>query len=666
MSDNEYSNAQLASEWDYKFKEAYIKKGEVTSKWLDYIDAYRGDYFKNKNLPDYKSNLVSNYIFAIVETVRPIMLDNNPKFQSIPRQPEGRAFSSDVNEALSYEWDREDMTVKTCRELINTLVIGNSVFFIPWDGDKKNVNGRPISAFNLFPDPLATCVEDAEHLIYADYFHENILKKRFPKYADKLVGSTIKYGELVNNNNENVRIDNQILLFEIWCRDYSTIEEVDGEVTKIKYKYPKGRVLSIAPDLGLVLDDKPAPYQDEEFPFIIIKDYDVPGQFWGEGEVSQLLSPQKHMNDLNNAILDNAKTTANMPWIIDKNSGIGIGKITARPGLVLRKNPGTEVRREQPPSLPAYIVNAVETYKNDIEQISGIYDTLKGDSATGVYTAQGILALQEAGQVRIRLKVKLLEIALGKMANMWFSRMKQYWKEDRWITITHPDGSYDMKKFTKSALQYDYDIKITAGSTMAANRGAMLDLMIRLAQTPMPDGQPIVDREAVAEFLPEEVKSTMLRRMGDKQEAVNQQIQMLQQGIDQVAQQMQQFVQENQQNDEQTMSVVEQMTGAIEQINKKILQLQQEHDRINEEKENEAKVSKIKTDSYNTGYGDAEKLYKQDNSSTASEDFSISEEGDFEDDNRLPDEILTGLESMSDDELQILMAQNPDLMDLIK
>ena len=30
---------------------------------------------------------------------------------------------------------------------------------------------------------------------------------------------------------------------------------------------------------------------------------------------------------LNNAIIDTAKTTANMPWIIDKNAGIPFGKI---------------------------------------------------------------------------------------------------------------------------------------------------------------------------------------------------------------------------------------------------------------------------------------------------------------------------------------------------
>ena len=55
------------------------------------------------------------------------------------------------------------------RELINTLVYGTSIFFIPWDSQAKNVKATPVNPFNLFPDPLATSIEDSEYMIYASY-----------------------------------------------------------------------------------------------------------------------------------------------------------------------------------------------------------------------------------------------------------------------------------------------------------------------------------------------------------------------------------------------------------------------------------------------------------------------------------------------------------------
>ena len=65
------------------------------------------------------------------------MLDNNPKFQSMPRQPEAMEFCNDVQEGLMYEWDRESMNVKLYKELINVLVLGTAVFYIPWDAEDK-------------------------------------------------------------------------------------------------------------------------------------------------------------------------------------------------------------------------------------------------------------------------------------------------------------------------------------------------------------------------------------------------------------------------------------------------------------------------------------------------------------------------------------------------
>ena len=667
MSKADYDEQQLASIWNMKFKDAMVSKAPYTKRWNMYMDAYLGEYFKNENLPDYKSDLVSNYIFSVVETIRPIMLDNNPKFSSMPRQPEGMPFANDLQEAFLYEWDREDMNKKLYKELINALVFGTSIFFIPWDSDQKNVKAIAVNCFNFFPDPLATDMKDGEYYIYASYKNVNRLKRAFPKKASKLSGGQINYSELVQDNNRNARIDNQVLVLEIWTRDYDTF--VENEDKTVKLKYPKGRVLTIAPELGIVLSDKENPYQDGEFPFELIKDYDLPNKFWGEGEIAQLLSPQKYLNQLNNAILDNAKATANMPWIIDKNAGIKVGAITARPGLIVRKNPGSEVRRDQPPSMPMYVINAVETYKQDMEQISGVYSSLKGENSTGVYTAQGILALKESGQVRIRLKVKLMEESLGRIAQLWFSRMKQFWKDDRWITTTRQDGSYDIKMFTKRILTFDYDVKVSSGSTMPVNRGAMLDLMIRLAQTQMSDGKTLVDREAVIEYLPEEIKGALLRRMSKGQEAIDQQMQQLAQGIQQLGQQMQQLAQQNQQDDQKTMQTVEQMTNAIEQINSKIIQLQQEYDNMVAEKKKQEEIDNIKTTSYNSGYKDAEKLADPNavsNPMMGGTSATPPSEGQKTGLEQMPDDLLQGLEGMTDEEMKLMMSQNPKLMDLIK
>ena len=568
-------------EWVYtKFKQAYVAKAPLMTKWKEYMKAYEGTYFKNDNRPDYKSDQVSNFVFSTIEAIRPIMTDNNPKFLAIPNNPQGQDFSSDVQMALDYEWDREKMSTKLPAQLIPMLVYGTAVWFVQWngkDGEYGNINVRPVDPFNIFPDPLAEDVDSAEFIIYATYKNANQIKQQFPKKASAIEGSRISMSELVNNRDESdSQEENQVLILEMWCRDWTTMDEnEDGEQT---LKYPKGRVITCLPELGILLDDKKNPYKDGKFPFVLMKNYDVPFKFWGTGEVEQILSPQMYINELTNQIIDNAKNTANMQWIIDKNSGIGQGKLTNRPGLVIRKNPGSEVRRDTPPPMPSYVRETIDVMKADIQDISGVLDSLKGEKQTGVVAASAILALQEASQSRIRLKIKIMESNLTELANMVYSRMQQFWKLDRWVRVTDIEGNPTFRQIGTDVLSNDFDVKVMAGSTMPVNKNAMMDLMIRLAQTNAEDGLPMVDRKAILEYLPLSDKKAiterfeqMVAKQEQQQQAELQQQQQMQQ--QQLAQQQQGMQTEDRQQVAQLGELVQQLIQTIDMTSKQVDEL---------------------------------------------------------------------------------------------
>lgn len=680
---------KLASFWHHKFNEALSTKEKHVKNWDKYWEAYKGDYFKNVKLPPYRSSMVANYIFSVIETVRPIMLDNDPKFVVMPRKTEGLMDSHVIQTALSYEWDRERMSLKVSSELINVLVTGTSIGFIPYDSDEGEVRGNFINPYNFYPSPLATTIEDADYHIYATYKHVEELKRQFPEHADKLYGSDVKHTELVTPDFD-MGVDNQVLVLEIWTKGLETDKEIYGEDLSTKKKTSKNKVITVAPDFSLVLDEKENPYGS--YPFVLIKNYDVPNEFWGLSEVTMLLSPQENMNMLSNAVIDNARSTANSPWVVDENAGIPKGSITAEPGLVIRKRPGSEVRRQEPGQMPHYVINQIDTIKRDFEEISGIYRSSKGGGETGVYTASGIMALQEASQTRVRMKVKLLEYSLGLMGEKWLDRMRQYWKVGRWIRVIGNDGEVDIQRITKRHLAPDYDIRVSAGSTMPSNRGTMLDMMIRLAQTPMPDGMPLVDRDAVAEYLPPEIKSTMLKRMKDQEQNSVQMLQQMQQqfqeGMEQMGQQLQQVgqqleevAQQSQQNDEQAFEIIEEITNSLEEVNKKIEKLEGEYSQIKREKEDQDRVNKIQSKAYDSGYNDAEKSFSQPQEDpmsnktpvmpgglepTGIDDLPGLEDQPSLDDLGTPDEIVSLLSNASDEELSMLLEQYPGLDEFLE
>ena len=602
-------------EWVYsKFKQSYVAKAPLMKKWQEYMSAYEGTYFKNESRPDYKSNQVSNLVFSTIEAIRPIMTDNNPKFIAVPTSPEGQEFSTDVQMALDFEWEREKLATKLPAQLIPMLVYGTAVWFVQWngkEGEYGNINIKPIDPFNIFPDPLAENIDNSEYIVYATYKNANQLKQMFPNKASAIEGSRINMSELVANRDENdSQEENQVLVLEMWCRDWTTMDEnvKDEQVLK----YPKGRVITCLPELGIILDDKKNPYKDGKFPFVLMKNYDVPFKFWGVGEVEQILSPQIYINELTNQIIDNAKSTANMQWIIDKNSGIGQGKLTNRPGLVIRKNPGSEVRRDTPPPMPTYVRETIDVMKADIQDISGVLDSLKGEKQTGVVAASAILALQEASQSRIRLKIKIMESNLSELANMVYSRMQQFWKLDRWVRITDIEGNPLFREIGQRVLQNDYDLKVQAGSTMPVNKNAMMDLMIRLAQTNAEDGLPVVDRKAILEYLPVGDKKAITERFSELQ-AKQEQQQLEQQQAEQqlqqqqLDQQQQGMMTEDRQNVQQLGQMMQQFLQTLDMTSKQV-------DELIMDKENREKKeyeSSIEEKGYKRGVQDGKMQTKE-------------------------------------------------------
>ena len=588
------------AEWVHtKFKQAYVAKAPLMKKWKDYMSAYDGSYFVNDSRPDYKSNQVTNLVFSTIESIRPIMTDNNPKFIAVPNNPQGLEFSNDVQMALDYEWEREKMPTKLPAQLIPMLVYGTAVWFVQWDGKEGeygNIKIKEVDPFNIFPDPLAENVDNAEYIVYATYKNANQIKQQFPDKANAIEGSRISMSELVANRDEqDTNEENQVLILEMWCRDWTTMDEdIDGNKS---LKYPQGRVITCLPELGIILSDKKNPYKDGKFPFVLMKNYDVPFKFWGVGEVEQILSPQIYVNELTNQIIDNAKNTANMQWIIDKNAGIGQGKLTNRPGLVIRKNPGAEVRRDTPPPMPTYVREQIDVLKADIQDISGVLDSLKGEKQTGVVAASAILALQEASQSRIRLKIKIMESNLTELANMVYSRMQQFWKLDRWVRVTDIEGNPSFREIGQQVLSNDYDLKVMAGSTMPVNKNAMMDLMIRLAQTNGEDGLPIVDRKAVLEYLPIGDKKAISDRFAElkAQQEQQQQMQLQQQEQmqqQQLAQQQAGMQQQDREQVGQLGQIVQQLMNAMKTNSQQVDELlkdkqdreKQEHERQIEEK----------------------------------------------------------------------------------
>lgn len=512
-----------------KVKDLYKKsnnaKEPFISTWKECISAYNGD--KKEYVPSYKSDNSTNMIFSTLETIRPIMLSETPKFQVFPRLEKDYDKCQRVEQGLNYEWDRTKMYSILPKLLLTALQTGTGIIGLFYDG--KEIQPTLISPFNFFIDPSATTLDEAEYCIYASYVNVGQLIKKYPNAREELIKQkqTPNEENLVFGRDTGTLNNNQVLVLETYIKDYSMEnfeEEENGEkVTKSKMKYPNLRRIIVGGDV--LLEDKPNPYEDNgKFPFVVLKDYDLPNQFWGVGDVQHIMKPQKYMDSLLNTVLDNAKNMGNGMWVIDKNSGIDTSTLTNRPGLILKKNPNSEVARLTPPQLPSYLLNTYQTIMENIEKITGVNETTRGFRPNSITSGSALQTLTENSQGRIRLKMVYLESMLGELGSMWVRRIKQFWDLPRQIRIMVSANSlqqtlstmqqngqpYSVKQpygdmypvFTSvdgDSIDGEWDISVVGGSTLPVNKGQKLNYLIQLANLRGEDNLPLVDRQTILE-----------------------------------------------------------------------------------------------------------------------------------------------------------------------
>ena len=520
FTEENLKNDELVSRIKRYYRQAENAKSPLISKWKENYEAYTGEGLKRTNGNQYLGDAKINHIFSTVETVKPIMLTNMPKPIILPTKEEGFYKSQLIQEALDYEWDRTRLVPKLMDSITQGLIFGTFIVGLFWNGKSSKGQGEiepvVISPFNFFIDPMATNIEDAEYCIYATYKPVGMLMKAYPDKAEELrEQATSTMQDELTFNKETGDIRNQVLYLECYFRDYSFDESIEEDEEGNKYKikkmrYPKGRRTILGGDI--VLSDEENPYDDGQFPFVSWRCYSVPNNFWGMSEVEQLIAPQKEINNLYNSLLDNAKLNAN-PWtLVDKDSGVDTSTITNAPGLLLKKNRGSDIRREAPPSMPSYLQTVANDLKYDIQVISGVFDATRGERPMSVTSGTAIQALQESSQGRIRLKIQALEKLLEDLGNMWFKRMQQFWTLPRQIRVMGGHAEPDtvpikidgqnvvFKTVTRDVIDGDFDVKIKSGSTMPVNKSARFDIIMRLAQTPAEDGLPVLDRRTIIEY----------------------------------------------------------------------------------------------------------------------------------------------------------------------
>jgi hypothetical protein len=335
-----------------------------------------------------------------------------------------------------------------------------------------------MSVFEIFPDPLATSMDDVEWMIEEKVRSVEYCRRRYPTafngeafepVPDSDIPSGIAEGwvgggQIFGDNTASYR---GVKVKEYWCKPNS--------------EHPNGWWAVWANDT-LLRSEEPF----DSMPYIKFDSVRVPGRFWSHAVTTDLRGPQQDLNTIRTQIKENARRLGNPALMKSRQANV---RYEGAPGEIIEYDSTVQDPAPsylEPPSIPVYVENEIQRIEKSMEEISGMHEVSRATVPPGVTAASAINLLQEADETRLGPEIQQMEQALADLGTKILKLRAQYNNDQRLMKIAGEDGNWDIFAFKGEMLGDEPRVEVQAGSAMprskAAKQAAMTEVLALMLQ----------------------------------------------------------------------------------------------------------------------------------------------------------------------------------------
>lgn len=464
----------------------------------------------------WRSKLFIPWSFTVVETIIPKVFARDPKWRAVSRSPD---FPEDgpavVQDLLNYQWNRIGMRGKMYDYIKDSLMYSKSFAKVTWnyktkttkimepvvgeddkitfeqvektDVEHDDPNVEIVDPFDIYVDPEATSLADAEYIIHRKTVPLKVLKDN-PNYHNVEMISQPNIKGVQNSNYVQDYLKDE-------TRFKNNTQRGDNykELVEILEYWERDRLVVIA-NRTVVLRDSPNPYSHKQLPFVALDDYRDPHKFYGQSELSVIDPLQREINSIRNQRRDYDNLALNpvirmIPGVLrNPNSAV------MAPGNVWMVSDLNSMDVFQLPQLQGVAADIEAQTAQDIKMSVAIDEIGIGllpeagnrRSATEVVTAQSM-----AGK-RFAIKIALLEEAVKEIGQLVFALNQQFLDQERMIQIVGEDGANEWVKLDPNDIRGEYFIDIETGSMLPKDEIAQRQEAMQLLQYVTPIISPVI------------------------------------------------------------------------------------------------------------------------------------------------------------------------------
>jgi len=353
-----------------------------------------------------------------------------------------------------------------------------------------DVVSENIISFNLFvDDSIGYRLRDKSYFGIQSLKEKDWISDRFPNFKKDSGGDI----QMVNYQQTLARMVSSVSplknagpelvsMANVASEDLAQYREIEFAPTK---KFPEGRYVIMVGDQ--VLEDQPRlpiktdgdgrwNYTVEDFRAI-----PVPGRFWGDSTINDLISPQNSINKIDQALEKN-RLSLGRPMVISAE-GIRLKKKSGPQSAVIHveydpaKTKGIVPTINRGTPLPDQILNERNIQKEVIQDTSGDpKGVLRGKAPSG---SSGVMVdiLRETAEQGHSPDINRFFRALQRSYRKRLIISQYLYTEERMLKVSGAEGTISVKHFLGSDLRGNTDVRLELTSGMSTTNSGKVQLM---------------------------------------------------------------------------------------------------------------------------------------------------------------------------------------------